>query len=111
VLYNGYDEIFASGPLAGADGVIGSTLQHHGPGAYQGIVKALKARRYPDRAETANWNAIESLDFTDQNRRVFRGLVRPPLYGCRFRAAAPQTGFGPVDEKTSARTGRRWPSS
>ena len=53
VLYNGYDEIFASGLLAGADGGIGSTLQHHGL-ALSGIVKALKEGDIRDRAETAN---------------------------------------------------------
>lgn len=42
VLYNGYDEIFASGLLAGADGGIGSTYNIMG-GRYQGIVQALKA--------------------------------------------------------------------
>ncbi len=41
VLYNGYDEIFASGLLAGADGGIGSTYNIMG-WRYQGIVKALK---------------------------------------------------------------------
>ncbi len=39
--YNGYDEIFASGLLAGADGGIGSTYNIMG-WRYQGIVKALK---------------------------------------------------------------------
>lgn len=39
VLYNGYDEIFASGLLAGADGGIGSTYNIMG-WRYQGIVKA-----------------------------------------------------------------------
>ncbi len=41
VLYNGYDEIFASGLLAGADGGIGSTYNIMG-WRYQGIVQALK---------------------------------------------------------------------
>lgn len=41
VLYNGYDEIFASGLLAGADGGIGSTYNIMG-WRYMGIVKALK---------------------------------------------------------------------
>jgi N-acetylneuraminate lyase len=42
VLYNGYDEIFASGLLAGADGGIGSTYNIMG-WRYQGIVKALRS--------------------------------------------------------------------
>lgn len=41
VLYNGYDEIFASGLLAGADGGIGSTYNIMG-WRYLGMVKALK---------------------------------------------------------------------
>ena len=41
VLYNGYDEIFASGLLAGADGGIGSTYNIMG-WRYQGMVAALK---------------------------------------------------------------------
>ncbi|ECM9985086.1 N-acetylneuraminate lyase, partial [Salmonella enterica subsp. enterica serovar Enteritidis] len=41
VLYNGYDEIFASGLLAGADGGIGSTYNIMG-WRYQGIVQALR---------------------------------------------------------------------
>ncbi|WP_370559545.1 N-acetylneuraminate lyase [Edwardsiella tarda] len=42
VLYNGYDEIFASGLLAGADGGIGSTYNIMG-WRYQAIVQALRA--------------------------------------------------------------------
>lgn len=52
VLYNGYDEIFASGLLAGADGGIGSTYNIMG-WRYQDREGA-ERRRYPDRAETAN---------------------------------------------------------
>lgn len=53
VLYNGYDEIFASGLLAGADGGIGSTYNIMG-WRYQGDREGAERRRYPDRAETAN---------------------------------------------------------
>lgn len=42
VLYNGYDEIFASGLLAGADGGIGSTYNIMG-WRYKGIARALQA--------------------------------------------------------------------
>jgi len=41
VLYNGYDEIFASGLLAGADGGIGSTYNIMGA-RYQAIAKAIR---------------------------------------------------------------------
>lgn len=41
VLYNGYDEIFASGLLAGADGGIGSTYNIMG-WRYQAIAKAIR---------------------------------------------------------------------
>jgi N-acetylneuraminate lyase len=41
VLYNGYDEIFASGLMAGADGGIGSTYNIMG-WRYLGIVRALQ---------------------------------------------------------------------
>ncbi|EGJ4518800.1 N-acetylneuraminate lyase [Escherichia coli] len=41
ILYNGYDEIFASGLLAGADGGIGSTYNIMG-WRYKGIVNALQ---------------------------------------------------------------------
>ena len=41
VLYNGYDEIFASGLLAGADGGIGSTYNIMGA-RYQAIASAIR---------------------------------------------------------------------
>jgi N-acetylneuraminate lyase len=56
VLYNGYDEIFASGLLAGADGGIGSTYNIMG-WRYQGIVKALKVGDVAGKHSSCNVSA------------------------------------------------------
>lgn len=50
ILYNGYDEIFASGVIAGADGGIGSTYNIMG-WRYKNILSAIEKVIYkqPDR--------------------------------------------------------------
>ncbi len=71
VLYNGYDEIFASGLLAGADGGIGSTYNIMG-WRYQGIVQALREGDVAkaQRLQTECNKVIDLLIKTG----VFRGL-------------------------------------
>ncbi|MFY9995016.1 MAG: N-acetylneuraminate lyase [Leclercia sp.] len=96
VLYNGYDEIFASGLLAGADGGIGSTYNIMG-WRYQAIVKALKegdiARA---QAIQAKCNAV-----IDQLIKVgvFRGLKTVLHYMDVIDVPLCRKPFAPVDEK------------
>lgn len=96
VLYNGYDEIFASGLLAGADGGIGSTYNIMG-WRYQGIVRALKAGDIATaQALQAKCNAV-----IDQLIKVgvFRGLKTVLHYMDVIDVPLCRKPFAPVDEK------------
>lgn len=101
VLYNGYDEIFASGLLAGADGGIGSTYNIMG-WRYQGIVKALKEGdiQTAQKLQTECNKVIDLLIKTG----VFRGLKTVLHYMDVVSVPLCRKPFGPVDEKISART-------
>ncbi|MCU6668718.1 N-acetylneuraminate lyase [Enterobacteriaceae bacterium H4N4] len=96
VLYNGYDEIFASGLLAGADGGIGSTYNIMG-WRYQAIVKALKE------GDNARAQAIQAQCNTviDQLIKVgvFRGLKTVLHYMDVIDVPLCRKPFAPVDEK------------
>ena len=96
VLYNGYDEIFASGLLAGADGGIGSTYNIMG-WRYQAIVKALKGGDIASaQAIQAKCNAV-----IDQLIKVgvFRGLKTVLHYMDVIDVPLCRKPFAPVDEK------------
>jgi N-acetylneuraminate lyase len=96
VLYNGYDEIFASGLLAGADGGIGSTYNIMG-WRYQAIVKALKEGDIASaQAIQAKCNAV-----IDQLIKVgvFRGLKTVLHYMDVIDVPLCRKPFAPVDEK------------
>lgn len=91
VLYNGYDEIFASGLLAGADGGIGSTYNIMG-WRYQAIVKALKEGNI-QAAQQLQTECNKVIDLLIKTG-VFRGLktvlhymdvVAVPCAGSRLR--------------------------
>ncbi|MBT0351058.1 N-acetylneuraminate lyase [Morganella morganii subsp. morganii] len=71
ILYNGYDEIFASGLLAGADGGIGSTYNIMG-WRYKGIVNALQ-RGDIKLAQHLQTECNKVIDLLIQTG-VFRGL-------------------------------------
>lgn len=96
VLYNGYDEIFASGLIAGADGGIGSTYNIMG-WRYMGIVKALKegdvvtARRLQ-----ASCNEVIDLLI---KVGVFRGLKTVLHYMDVLAVPLCRKPFAPVAEK------------
>ena len=96
VLYNGYDEIFASGLLAGADGGIGSTYNIMG-WRYQGIVKALKEGdiQTAQKLQTECNKVIDLLIKTG----VFRGLKTVLHYMDVVSVPLCRKPFGPVDEK------------
>lgn len=96
VLYNGYDEIFASGLLAGADGGIGSTYNIMG-WRYQAIVKALKE------GDIAGAQALQAQcnEVIDQLIKVgvFRGLKTVLHYMDVIDVPLCRKPFAPVDEK------------
>ncbi|WP_318368718.1 N-acetylneuraminate lyase [Enterobacter sp.] len=96
VLYNGYDEIFASGLLAGADGGIGSTYNIMG-WRYKGIEQALKA------GDIATAQALQSQcnSVIDQLIQVgvFRGLKTVLHYMDVLSVPLCRKPFAPVDEK------------
>ncbi len=87
VLYNGYDE---SSPLVcwRALMVVLADLQHHGL-RYQGIVKALKEGDIQT-AQKLQTECNKVIDLLIK-RRIPWPENCPPLYGCRFCAAVPQT--------------------
>ncbi|MRS14556.1 N-acetylneuraminate lyase [Enterobacteriaceae bacterium RIT691] len=96
VLYNGYDEIFASGLMAGADGGIGSTYNIMG-WRYQNIVSALKA------GDTVQAQRLQSdcnkvIDLLIQTG-VFRGLKTVLHYMDVVDVPLCRKPFAPVDEK------------
>ena len=96
VLYNGYDEIFASGLLAGADGGIGSTYNIMG-WRYQGIVKALKEGdiRTAQKLQTECNKVIDLLIKVG----VFRGLKTVLHYMDVVSVPLCRKPFAPVDER------------
>ena len=96
VLYNGYDEIFASGLLAGADGGIGSTYNIMG-WRYQGIVKALKEWDIAT-AQALQTKCNEVIDLLIKVG-VFRGLKTVLHYMGVIEVPLCRKPFAPVDEK------------
>jgi len=96
VLYNGYDEIFASGLLAGADGGIGSTYNIMG-WRYQGIVKALKEGDIAT-ARALQTKCNEVIDLLIKVG-VFRGLKTVLHYMGVIEVPLCRKPFAPVDEK------------
>ncbi|HEI8868213.1 TPA: N-acetylneuraminate lyase [Serratia odorifera] len=96
VLYNGYDEIFASGLLAGANGGIGSTYNIMG-WRYQGIVKALKEGNIA----AANQLQTECNKVIDLLIKVgvFRGLKTVLHYMDVIAVPLCRKPFAPVHEK------------
>ncbi|QDK17590.1 N-acetylneuraminate lyase [Leclercia adecarboxylata] len=96
VLYNGYDEIFASGLLAGADGGIGSTYNVMG-WRYQGIVKALKEGDIAT-AQALQTKCNEVIDLLIKVG-VFRGLKTVLHYMGVIEVPLCRKPFAPVDEK------------
>lgn len=104
VLYNGYDEIFASGLLAGADGGIGSTYNIMG-WRYRGLcrhyVRAMWRKRSVCKTECNK--VIDLLIKTG----VFRGLKTVLHYMDVVSVPLCRKPFAPVDENTCRRS-RRW---
>lgn len=96
VLYNGYDEIFASGLLAGADGGIGSTYNIMG-WRYQGIVKALKEGDIAT-AQALQKKCNEVIDLLIKVG-VFRGLKTVLHYMGVIDVPLCRKPFAPVEEK------------
>jgi len=96
VLYNGYDEIFASGLLAGADGGIGSTYNIMG-WRYQGIVRALKEGDIAT-AKALQVKCNEVIDLL-VHVGVFRGLKTVLHYMDVIDVPLCRKPFAPVDEQ------------
>lgn len=96
VLYNGYDEIFASGLLAGADGGIGSTYNIMG-WRYQGIVKALQEGDVA-KAQHLQTECNKVIDLLIKTG-VFRGLKTVLHYMDVVSVPLCRKPFAPVDEK------------
>ncbi|MGR9066076.1 N-acetylneuraminate lyase [Klebsiella quasipneumoniae] len=96
VLYNGYDEIFASGLLAGADGGIGSTYNIMG-WRYQGMVAALKVGDFA-KAQQLQCECNKVIDLLIKTG-VFRGLKTVLHYMDVVSVPLCRKPFAPVDEK------------
>lgn len=96
VLYNGYDEIFASGLLAGADGGIGSTYNIMG-WSYQGMVAALKVGDVA-KAQQLQCECNKVIDLLIKTG-VFRGLKTVLHYMDVVSVPLCRKPFAPVDEK------------
>ena len=96
VLYNGYDEIFASGLLAGADGGIGSTYNIMG-WRYQGTVAALKVGDVA-KAQQLQCECNKVIDLLIKTG-VFRGLKTVLHYMDVVSVPLCRKPFAPVDEK------------
>ncbi|EIY4898469.1 N-acetylneuraminate lyase [Klebsiella quasipneumoniae] len=96
VLYNGYDEIFASGLLAGADGGIGSTYNIMG-WRYQGMVAALKVGDVA-KAQQLQCECNKVIDLLIKIG-VFRGLKTVLHYMDVVSVPLCRKPFAPVDEK------------
>lgn len=104
VLYNGYDEIFASGLLAGADGGIGSTYNIMG-WRYQGIVQALREGDVAkaQRLQTECNKVIDLLIKTG----VFRGLKTVAIIWTCYRCRCVVNRLRLLMKNTCRRS-RRW---
>ncbi|VDR24358.1 N-acetylneuraminate lyase [Raoultella terrigena] len=96
VLYNGFDEIFASGLVAGADGGIGSTYNIMG-WRYKGIVKALQAGDIAQ-AQRLQAECNKVIDLLIKTG-VFRGLKTVLHYMDVVAEPLCRRPFAPVDEK------------
>ena len=96
VLYHGYDEIFASGLLAGADGGIGSTYNIMG-WRYQGMVAALKVGDVA-KAQQLQCECNKVIDLLIKTG-VFRGLKTVLHYMDVVSVPLCRKPFAPVDEK------------
>lgn len=96
VLYNGYDEIFASGLLAGADGGIGSTYNIMG-WRYLTIVKALQAGDIKT-AQQLQSECNKVIDLLIKTG-VFRGLKTVLHYMDVVSVPLCRKPFAPVEEK------------
>ena len=96
VLDNGYDEIFASGLLAGADGGIGSTYNIMG-WRYQGMVAALKVGDVA-KAQQLQCECNKVIDLLIKTG-VFRGLKTVLHYMDVVSVPLCRKPFAPVDEK------------
>lgn len=96
VLYNGYDEIFASGLLAGADGGIGSTYNIMG-WRYQGMVAALKVGDVA-KAQQLQCECNKVIDLLIKTG-VFRGLKTVLHYMDVVSVPLCRKPFALVDEK------------
>lgn len=96
VLYNGYDEIFASGLVAGADGGIGSTYNIMG-WRYTGIAKALKEGDVVS-AQRLQAQCNEVIDLLIKVG-VFRGLKTVLHYMDVLAVPLCRKPFAPVDER------------
>ena len=96
VLYNGYEEIFASGLLAGADGGIGSTYNIMG-WRYQGMVAALKVGDVA-KAQQLQCECNKVIDLLIKTG-VFRGLKTVLHYMDVVSVPLCRKPFAPVDEK------------
>lgn len=96
VLYNGYDEIFSSGLLAGADGGIGSTYNIMG-WRYQGMVAALKVGDVA-KAQQLQCECNKVIDLLIKTG-VFRGLKTVLHYMDVVSVPLCRKPFAPVDEK------------
>jgi N-acetylneuraminate lyase len=96
VLYNGYDEIFASGLLAGADGGIGSTYNIMG-WRYLNIVKALRTGDITAAQQLQN-ECNKVIDLLIKTG-VFRGLKTVLHYMDVVSVPLCRKPFAPVDEK------------
>ncbi|MEG1250432.1 MAG: N-acetylneuraminate lyase [Citrobacter sp.] len=95
VLYNGYDEIFASGLLAGADGGIGSTYNIMG-WRYMGIAQALKEGDIA-KAQQLQRECNKVIDLLIKVG-VFRGLKTVLHYMDVVSVPLCRKPFAPVDE-------------
>ncbi len=99
VLYNGYDEIFASGLLAGADGGIGSTYNIMA-WRYLGIVQALKEGDTA-KAQQLQHECNKVIDLLVKVG-VFRGLKTVLHYMDVLSVPLCRKPFAPVDDKYQA---------
>ncbi|WP_325079902.1 N-acetylneuraminate lyase [Klebsiella aerogenes] len=99
VLYNGYDEIFASGLLAGADGGIGSTYNIMA-WRYLGIVQALKEGDIA-KAQQLQHECNKVIDLLVKVG-VFRGLKTVLHYMDVLSVPLCRKPFAPVEDKFQA---------
>ncbi|MDN5988403.1 MAG: dihydrodipicolinate synthase family protein, partial [Hafniaceae bacterium] len=96
VIYNGYDEIFLSGLLAGADGGIGSTYNVMG-WRYKGIMQALKEGNI-SQAQSLQTECNKVIDVLIKVG-VFRGLKTILHYMDVVDTPICRKPFAPVEEQ------------